>query len=53
MSGRGHAFERLISLDRNPIDKRSSLVGSPIPPTVYETNAESCHFLLWHVLRVA
>ena len=42
-----------ISGTESPIDKRSSLVGSPIPSTVYETNAESCQYLLWHVARAA
>ena len=35
----------------SPIDKRSSLVGTPIPSTVYGTNAESCQYPLWHVAR--
>ena len=35
------------------LDKRSSLVGTPIPSTMYETNAESCQYLLWHVARAA
>ena len=56
MSGRpadrSHAFERLyISGTKSPIDKRSSLVGTPIPSTVYGTNAESCPYPLWHVAR--
>ena len=40
-----------ISGTESPIDKRSSLVGTPIPSTVYETNAESCQYPLWHVAR--
>ena len=34
-----------------PADKRSSLVGTPIPSTVYGANAESCQYPLWHVAR--
>ena len=53
--GRGDAFERLITTSgtENPIDKWSSLVGAPIPSTVYGSNAESCQYLLWHVPRAA
>ena len=41
-------WEAYISGTESPIDdKRSSSV--PIPSTVYGTNAESCHYLLWHV----
>ena len=36
---------------RSPIGKRSSLVGTPIPSTVYGTNTESCQYPLWHVAR--
>ena len=36
-----------------PIDKRSSLMGNPIPPAVYGTNAESCRCLLGQVARAA
>ena len=28
-------------------------MGSPIPSTVYGANAESCQYLLWHVVRAA
>ena len=40
-----------ISGTESPIDKRSSLVGTPIPSTVYGTNAESRQYPLWHVAR--
>ena len=50
-SGRGHAFERHTSGTESPIDKRSSLVGTPIPSTLYGTNAESFQYLLWLVVR--
>ena len=42
-------WEAYISGTVSPIDKRSSLVGSPIPSSVHGTNAESCRCLLWHV----
>ena len=42
-----------ISGTETPTDKRSSLVGTPIPSTVYGINAESCQYLLWHVARAA
>ena len=45
------AFERHTSVIGSPIDKRSSLMGTPIPPTVYGTNAVSCQNPLWHVAR--
>ena len=57
MSGRpaGRPWSRFsetyISGTVSPIDKRSSLVGSPIPSAVYGTNAESCQCQLWHVAR--
>ena len=40
MAGRGHAFERLehVSGTVNPIDKRPSVLGNPILPTVYAIN---------------
>ena len=44
-------WEAYISGTESPIDKRSSLVGTPIPSTVYGTNAESCQYPLWHVAR--
>ena len=44
-------WEAYISGTVSPIDKRSSLVGSPIPSAVYGTNAESCQCQLWHVAR--
>ena len=44
-------WEAYISGTESPIGKRSSLVGTPIPSTVYGTNAESCQYLLWHVAR--
>ena len=40
-----------MSETESPIDRRSSLVGTPIPSTVYGTNAESCQYPLWHVAR--
>ena len=46
-------WEAYISGTESPIDKRSSLVGTPIPSTVYGANAESCQYLLWHVARAA
>ena len=53
MSGRpwSRFWEAYISGTVSPIDKRSSLVGNPIPSAVHETNAESCQCLLWHVAR--
>ena len=39
--------------NQSPIDKRSSLMGTPIPSTVYGTIAESCQYLVWHVARAA
>ena len=45
--------EAYIPGTESPIDKRSSLVSTPIPSTVYGTNAESCQYLLWHVARAA
>ena len=44
-------WEAYISGTVSPIDKRSSLVGNPIPSAVYGTTAESCQCLLWHVAR--
>ena len=44
-------WEGYISGTESPIDKRSSLVGNPIPSAVHETNAKSCQCLLWHVAR--
>ena len=44
-------WEAYISGTVSPIDKRSSLVGSPIPSAVHGTNAESCQCQLWHVAR--
>ena len=44
-------WEAYISGTVSPIDKRSSLVGNPIPSAVHGTNAESCQCLLWHVAR--
>ena len=44
-------WEAYISGTESPIGKRSSLVGTPIPSTVYGTNAESCQYPLWHVAR--
>ena len=44
-------WEAYISGTVSPIDKRSSMVGSPIPSAVYGTNAESCQCQLWHVAR--
>ena len=44
-------WEAYISGTVSPIDKRSSLVGDPIPSAVHGTNAESCQCLLWHVAR--
>ena len=44
-------WEAHISGTVSPIDKRSSLVGNPIPSAVHGTNAESCQCLLWHVAR--
>ena len=44
-------WEAYISGAVGPIDKRSSLVGSPIPSAVYGTNAESCQCQLGHVAR--
>ena len=44
-------WEAYISGTVSPIDKRSSLVGNPIPSAVYGTNAEACQCLLWHVAR--
>ena len=46
-------WQAYISGTVSPIDKRSSLVGNPIPPAVYGTNAESCQSPLWHVARAA
>ena len=46
-------WEAYISGTDSPIDKRSSLVGTPIPSTVYGTNAESYKYPLWHVARGA
>ena len=53
MSGRpwSRFWDAYISGTVSPIDKRSSLVGSPIPSAVYGTNAESCQCQLWHVAR--
>ena len=44
-------WEAYISGTESPIGKRSSLVGTPIPSTVYGTNTESCQYPLWHVAR--
>ena len=44
-------WEAYISGTVSPIDKRSSLVGSPIPSAVHGTNAESWQCTLWHVAR--
>ena len=46
MSGRpwSRFWEAYISGTVSPIDKRSSLVGNPIPPAVYGTNAKSCQW---------
>ena len=44
-------WEAYISGTVSPIDKRSSLVGSPIPSAVHGTNAESCQCQLGHVAR--
>ena len=46
-------WEAYISGTESPIDKQSSLVGTPIPSTVYGTNAESYKYPLWHVARGA
>ena len=53
MSGRpwSRFWEAYISGTVSPIDKRSSVVGSPIPSAVHGTNAESCQCRLWHVAR--
>lgn len=55
MSGRQwpHFSEGYISGSVSPIDKRSPLLGKPIPPAVYGTNAESCQYLLWQLARGA
>ena len=44
-------YTLLISGTISPIDKRSSLMGNPIPSAVYGINAESCQCLLCHVAR--
>ena len=44
-------WEAYISGTVSPFDKRSSLVGSPIPSAVHGTNAESCQCQLGHVAR--
>ena len=44
-------WDAYISGTVSPIDKRFSLVGSPIPSAVHGTNAESCQCQLWHVAR--
>ena len=46
-------WEAYISGTESPIDRRSSLVGTPVPSTVYGTNAESYKYPLWHVARSA
>ena len=59
MSGRpaGRPWSRFweanISGTVSPIDKRPSLVGSPIPSAVHGTNAESCQCQLWHAVRAS
>ena len=54
MSGRPwpRFSEAYISGTESPIGKRSSLVGTPIPSTMYGTNAESRQYPLWHVAHV-
>ena len=51
-AGRGHAFERFISLEPKA-RLTSGLLWwvPPIPSTVYGTNAESNQYPLWHVAR--
>ena len=49
----GRGLRGYISGTETPTDKRSSLVGTPIPSTVYGINAESCQYLLWYVARAA